>query len=58
MRRWSPYHHHTMRLTDRHGAGTKSQLKPNTTPLHLTVRVEIKQLGDIPMTYGKNWTIM
>ena len=32
MRRWSPYHHHAMRLTDHHGVKTRRQLKPNTSP--------------------------
>ena len=47
-----------MWLTDHHVVGIKRQHKPNTSPLHLTVKVEIKQLGDIRTTRGKNWTIM
>ena len=39
-RRWSPYHHRAMRLTDHHVAGTKRQLKPNTSPHYLAVRTE------------------
>ena len=57
MRRWSPYHHRAMRLTDHHVVGTKRQLKPNTSPPHLTVKAEIKQLGDIHMTCGRTWTV-
>ena len=57
MRRWSPYHHRIMRMTDHHAVGTKRQLKPNTSPPHLTVKVEIKQLGVIHMTFGRTWTV-
>ena len=57
MRRWSPYRHHAMRLTDHHVVGTKRQLKPNTSPPHLTVKAETKQLGDIHMTCYKTWTV-
>ena len=57
MRRWSPHHHRAMRLTDHHVVGTRRQLKPNTSPLHLTVKAKIKQLGDIPMTSGRAWTV-
>ena len=53
----SPYHRHVMRLTDHHMAGTKRQLKPNTSPYYLAVKVEMQQLGDIHMTYGKTWTV-
>ena len=45
-----------MRLTDHHVAGTKRQLKPNTSPYYLTVKAEIKQLRDIHMTCGRTWT--
>ena len=54
---WSPYHHPAIRLTDHHVVGTKRQLKPNTGPPYLTVRAEIKQLGDIHTTFGRPWTI-
>ena len=37
--------------------GTKRQLKLNTSPPHLTVKAEIKQLMVIHMTFGRNWTI-
>ena len=57
MRRWSPYHHRAMRLTDHHVVGTKRQLKPNTSPPYLTVKAEIKQLGVIHMTFGRTWTV-
>ena len=57
MSRWSPYHHRAMRLTDHHVVGIKRQLKPNTSPPHLTVKAEIKQLGDIPTTFSRTWTI-
>ena len=53
-----PCHYRAMRLTNHHAVRIKRQLKPNTSPLHLTVKAEIKQLGDIPTTCGKNWTIM
>ena len=46
-----------MRLTDHHVAGTKRQLKPNTSSYYLTVKAEIKQLGDIHMTCGRTWTV-
>ena len=35
----------------------KRQLKPNTSPPHLTVKAEIKQLGDIHMTCYRTWTV-
>ena len=57
MRHRSPYHHRAMRLTDHHVVGTKWQLKPNTSPPHLTVKAEIKQLGVIHMTFGRAWTV-
>ena len=56
-RRWSLYHQRVMRLIDHHVAGTKRQLKPNTSPYHLTVKLETQQLGDIHMTYGRTWKI-
>ena len=46
-----------MRLTDHHVAGIKRQPKPNTSPPHLTVKAEIKQLGVIHMTFGRTWTV-
>ena len=46
-----------MRLTDHYMVGTKRQPKPNTSPPNLTVKVEIKQLGVIHMTFGRTWTI-
>ena len=57
MRRRSPYHHRTMRLTDHHAVGTKRQLKLNTSPPHLTIKAEIKQLGVIHLTFGRTWTV-
>ena len=49
----SPYHQRIMRLVDHHVAGTKRQLKPNTSPYYLALKAEIKQLRDIHMTYVK-----
>ena len=46
-----------MRLTDHHVVGIKRQLKPNTSPPHLIVKAEIKQLVIIHMTFSRNWTI-
>ena len=46
-----------MRLTGPHVVGTKRQLKPNTSPAHLAVKAEIKQLGVIHMTFGRTWTV-
>ena len=46
-----------MRLTNHHVVGIKRQLKPNTSPPHLIVKVEIKQLGVIHMTFGRTWTV-
>ena len=57
MRHRSPYHRRTMRLTDHHVVGTKWQLKPNTSPPHLTVKAEIKQLGVIHMTFDRTCTV-
>ena len=56
-RRWSPYHHRAMRLTDHHVVGIKRRLKPNTSPPHLTVKAETKQLGDIHMICGRTWIL-
>ena len=56
-RRWSPYHHCAMRLTDQHTVEIKRQLKPNTTLPYLTVKAEIKQLGDTHTTYCRTWTV-
>ena len=57
MRCRSPYHHRAMRLTDHHVVGIKRQLKPNTSPPHLIVKAEIKQLVVIHMTFGRTWTV-
>ena len=53
----SPYHHCKMRLTDHHTIGTKRQLKPNTSPPHLTVKAETKQFGVIHTTFGRTWIV-
>ena len=37
--------------------GTKRQLKPNTSPPHLTVKAETTQLVVTHMTFGRTWTI-
>ena len=39
-RHLNPYHQRVTRLTDHHVAGTKQQLKPNTNPHYLVVKVE------------------
>ena len=57
MRHRSPYHHRAMRPTDHHAVGIKRQLKRNTSPPHLAVKAEIKQLGFIHMTFGRTWTV-
>ena len=44
-------------LTDHLVAGTERQLKPNTSPHHLAIKAEKKQLGDTHMTYDKTWKI-
>jgi hypothetical protein len=46
-----------MRLTDHHVAGTKRQLKPNTSPYSLAAKAETQQPGAIHMTCGRTWTI-
>jgi hypothetical protein len=46
-----------MRLTDHHVAGTKRQLKPNTSPYSLTAKAETQQPGVMDMTCGRTWTI-
>ena len=46
-----------MRLTDHHAVGIKRQLKPNTSPPHLAVKAEIKQLGVTHTTFGRTWTV-
>ena len=46
-----------MRLTDHHAVRIKWQLKPNTRPLDLTVKADIKQLAVTHMTFGRTWTI-
>ena len=56
-RRWSSSYQHVMWLTDHHVAGTKRQLKPNTSPYHLCVKVETQQLTDTHITYGRTWKI-
>ena len=53
MRRWSPYHHLAMRLTDHHMVGTKRQPKPNTSPYHLAAKTETKLLRDTHMISGR-----
>ena len=55
MRHWSPSYQRVMRLTNHHVAGTKRQLKPNTSPHYLAVKTDIQQLGDAHMTYGMTW---
>ena len=57
MRRWSPYHHHAMGLTDYHVVGIKRQLKPNTSPSRLIIKAKIKQLVVTHMTSGRTWTV-
>ena len=57
MRRRSPYHHRTMRVTDHHAVGTKRQITPNTSPPHLTVKAEIKRFKVIHMTFGGTWKV-
>ena len=57
MKHFNPYHQHVTRLTDHHVAGTKRQLKPNTSPYYLALKKETQQLGEIRMTYGKTWKI-
>ena len=49
----SPYHHHVMRLTDHHVTGTKWQLKPNTGPYYLAVKVETQHFRETHMTCGR-----
>ena len=49
----SPYQQHVRRLTDHHVAGTKRQLKPNTGPYYLAVKVETQPFRDTHMTYGR-----
>src|SRR3954471_1671079 len=56
-RRSSLYHQRVTRRTDHHVAVTRWQLKPNTSPHYLAVKVETQQLGDIRMTYGRTWKI-
>ena len=56
-RRWSPYHHRTMWQADHNLVRIKRQLEPNTSPPHLAVKAEIKQLGAMHMTFGRTWTI-
>ena len=40
-----------MRLTDHHMAGTKRQLKLNTSPPRLIAKAEVNQLTVIHMTF-------
>ena len=54
-RRWSPSYQRIMRLTDHHVAGTKRQLKPNTSPHYLVVKTETQQPRDTHMTCGMTW---
>ena len=44
-----------MRLTDHHVAGTKRQLKPNTSPHYFPIKIETQQLGDTHMTCDMTW---
>ena len=60
MRPWSLYRQHVMPLTDltdHHVAGTEWQLKPNTSPHHLTVEAERQRLQGTLTTYDKTWII-
>ena len=56
-RRWCPYHRCVTQPTDHHVVVTKRQVKPNTSPYYLAVKVETQHLGDIRMTYVRTWTI-
>ena len=56
-RRWSPYHHHAMRLVADNSIRIKRQLKPNTRPPHLTVKAIITQLTVVQMTFSGTWTV-
>ena len=56
-RRWSPYHHRTMRQVDNNLVRIKRQLKPNTKPPHLTVKARIKQLRVVHTTFDMTWTV-
>ena len=47
----------SMDPTDHHVAGTKRQLKPNTSPYYLAVKAVTQQLGDTHMTCGMTWKI-
>ena len=44
MRRWGPYHHHTMRQVVDNSVWIKRQLKANTKPPHLAAKSRITQL--------------
>ena len=68
MRRWSPYHHHAMGLTDYHmvgivrrtdhlAVGIKLQLRPNNSLPHRLIKTGTKQLGAIHTTFGRTWTV-
>ena len=56
-RRSSPSYQRIMRLIDHHVAGTKRQLKPNTSLHYLAVKTKTEQLGDTHMTHGMTWKI-
>ena len=56
-RRWSPYHHHTMRQVADNFVWIKRQLKPNTRPPHLAVKARITQLTVVQATFGGTWTV-
>ena len=56
-RRWSPYHHRTMRQADHNLVRIKRQLKLNTSPSHLAVKARIKQLGVVDTTFDMTWTV-
>ena len=57
MRRWSPYHHRTMRQANHYLVRIKRQLKPNTRPPHLAVKARIKQLEVVHTTFDRTWTV-
>ena len=60
MRHWSLYHPRVMRWTDpidHHVAGIERQLKPYTSPHHLTVKAQKQQVGDTHTTYNRTWKI-
>ena len=56
-RRWSPYHHRTMRQADHNLVWIKRQLKPSTILPHLAVKARIKQLRVVHTTFDGTWTV-